>query len=1125
MEERAPPTLPSGWSYIACFGEPFSGRMLATKVAETSTMTQGDCINRCVAAGYTYAGMQYAKECWCGNTLSGATALSDSSCSAKCAGYVNTVFGPSSSIPSFTYQGCYVDQSARALSGPTSSSDGMTRKLCQLTCGYQGYSFAGVEAGNECYCGNGLTASSASGCTTACKGDSSTSCGGNWRLDMMKKGAAQSTATTTTTTTTRTTMTTTTTRSSATTTTTLTPTTTTTTTTSVSTTTTTSSSSSPTTTRTSTTTTTSSSSASSTPTWTALGCYTDQSSPRTLSDSSYTSATSMTYASCQAYCLGKGYIYAGVEYGQECWCGSTINSPGAKTTASGACATPCSGDTSSICGGGWTLIVFKYSASSSSCSSSTTTRTSSSTTTTSTTTATTTATASSISSTTTTLTPTTTTTTTTSSASSTPTWTALGCYTDQSSPRTLSGTSYTSTTSMTYASCQAYCLGKGYIYAGVEYGQECWCGSTINSPGAKTTVSGACATPCSGDTSSICGGGWVLTVFKYSASSGSSSSSTTTTTTTTTTATTTTMTTTTSASSSTSSTCTTTSAGAAPSASGYAKVGCFRDSYNRVLPVSASAPDTTGRTVSSCFSQCFALGYAYAGLETGSECWCGDSIHVSSDPGTKIDETSGCGMKCTGDAGSTCGGSWGLMVYYNQGLDSGSCATASTSTATSTTSTGTTTVSGTPMTTGNEWVSYNQPKDGKSVVAHFMVENTWSYDSAMWTTQMTLAQAQGIDAFALNFGSPSWEYDRMQNAYDAAAAVGFKVFLSFDMTSVSCSSWADTTSISSTIVRWANHAAQLKDSSGAVYLSTFAGEYCYFGQGDFVAGWLQAVKTGPKAFGVTTKFISSFFSDPSNNYKYTSFMDGTFPWNTGWPMGNDDETWSPDTTHLNSLDRSRGQVYMAPVAPWFFTHYGSDTYNKNWIYRGDDWLYNVRWEDIISHRSVVDLVEIVTWNNYGESHYIGPIGTDQPMSNAWVDGFDHTAWLTMSGYYIQMYKTGVAPTITQDKIYMWARPHGKSDSANDYIGRPNNADWTNDYVWIVLFATGPGTLTVTQGSSSGTFGVYAGVNKLQLASAVASSVTATLTRTSAQVFSYTAPISFTHTPATYNFNAYVFNGP
>jgi glucan endo-1,3-alpha-glucosidase len=77
---------------------------------------------------------------------------------------------------------------------------------------------------------------------------------------------------------------------------------------------------------------------------------------------------------------------------------------------------------------------------------------------------------------------------------------------------------------------------------------------------------------------------------------------------------------------------------------------------------------------------------------------------------------------------------------------------------------------------------------------------------------------------------------------------------------------------------------------------------------------------------------------------------------------------------------------MASVSPWFFTvcpiylrcviltdlpqHYGPDSFNKNWIYRGDDWLYAERWELLVQHRSQVDLVEIVTWN--GKYHLIFP---------------------------------------------------------------------------------------------------------------------------------------------------------
>lgn len=47
---------------------------------------------------------------------------------------------------------------------------------------------------------------------------------------------------------------------------------------------------------------------------------------------------------------------------------------------------------------------------------------------------------------------------------------------------------------------------------------------------------------------------------------------------------------------------------------------------------------------------------------------------------------------------------------------------------------------------------------------------------------------------------------------------------------------------------------------------------------------------------------------------------------------------------------------------------------------------------MISNRSQFDIAEILTWNDYGESHYIGPIKGDQPNSQAWTNGMNHTGW-------------------------------------------------------------------------------------------------------------------------------------
>ncbi len=130
-----------------------------------------------------------------------------------------------------------------------------------------------------------------------------------------------------------------------------------------------------------------------------------------------------------------------------------------------------------------------------------------------------------------------------------------------------------------------------------------------------------------------------------------------------------------------------------------------------------------------------------------------------------------------------------------------------------------------------------------------------------------------------------------------------------------------------------------------------------------------------------------------------------------------------------------------------------------WLYRGDDWLYVRRWEQLIAMRVQVNIVQIISWNggspvplfpahtyphrcvlltDYGESHYIGPIKGAQPHSHAWVDGFPHTAWLALTYHFARAFKDGAYPPIQRDRIYMWARPHMKdADAVDDPIGRPD----------------------------------------------------------------------------------------
>lgn len=138
---------------------------------------------------------------------------------------------------------------------------------------------------------------------------------------------------------------------------------------------------------------------------------------------------------------------------------------------------------------------------------------------------------------------------------------------------------------------------------------------------------------------------------------------------------------------------------------------------------------------------------------------------------------------------------------------------------------------------------------------------------------IALAASKGIDAFALNIGSNDWEPTQVSSAYAAALqmATPFKLFLSFDMTSLPCSSAADSQLIRQYIGMYATHPNQLL-YDGQVFISTFAGQTCTFGASSVNQGWINTVKTG---FVPSTYFVPSFFVDPATFSNY-SVLDGAF---------------------------------------------------------------------------------------------------------------------------------------------------------------------------------------------------------------------------------------------------------
>jgi hypothetical protein len=91
-----------------------------------------------------------------------------------------------------------------------------------------------------------------------------------------------------------------------------------------------------------------------------------------------------------------------------------------------------------------------------------------------------------------------------------------GCYLEPPTGRALSGY-VISDVSMTVPRCVDTCRERGFVFAGLEYEQECWCGNALaeetEGPMTKEEEGRRCGMPCGGDRGTLCGGPRALSVY------------------------------------------------------------------------------------------------------------------------------------------------------------------------------------------------------------------------------------------------------------------------------------------------------------------------------------------------------------------------------------------------------------------------------------------------------------------------------------------------------------------------------------------------------------------------------------------------------------------------------------
>jgi hypothetical protein len=220
---------------------------------------------------------------------------------------------------------------------------------------------------------------------------------------------------------------------------------------------------------------------------------------------------------------------------------------------------------------------------------------------------------------------------------------------------------------------------------------------------------------------------------------------------------------------------------------------------------------------------------------------------------------------------------------------------------------------------------------------------------------------------------------------------------------------------------------------------------------------------------------------------------------------------------------------LTAVSPWFSTHFGREvSWSKNWVFPSDLLWFN-RWQNLLTAQPA--FIEILSWNDYGESHYVGPLSSKHTDdgSSKWVNDMPHGGWLDMAQPFIAAYKDGATSVqnyVVKDQLVYWYRPTPKSLNCdatdNTAGGRPEGWEQLSDSVFVVALLTSAGTVTVQSGANTVSFAASAGPNAFQVPMGVGAQKF-TVSRRTTTVLSGRSQrdVSDVCPCGLYNFNAYV----
>ncbi len=358
------------------------------------------------------------------------------------------------------------------------------------------------------------------------------------------------------------------------------------------------------------------------------------------------------------------------------------------------------------------------------------------------------------------------------------------------------------------------------------------------------------------------------------------------------------------------------------------------------------------------------------------------------------------------------------------------------------------------------------------VFAHYMT--CFTLDVPFCKEEIRLAQSQGLDGFAMDFGEwcdtdgkPTRYVASMDNMFEAAKQLGtgFQLLLTPEY-----SVQPIDLNVLHMVNRYYDHPNAMRHD-GVFCLSSYG-----MGGNAYESPLNKLKAEGRKIFFIPLSSVGRYEMTQSveNGLRLCQepHVDGI------WRFACDDTPWGLVNVNAN-LRRATiraNKLYMAGNA----VNYNSANVRDMQGLRG----YGAIWEGII--RDNADWVEIVTWNDYNEDtnlmHYKWKRDWDKLNYNR--DG----SFLDATAYYISWYKTGAPPPVRQDKVFFAHRDRGRwltrAWDAEKQVWKIHTLgkwpftqihDDVLDKVYFTTFLTAPARLRVTVGGKTRSFDMPAGV--------------------------------------------------